>query len=100
MPKLSKLERKAQPEPPVNLGDVDDGLDNRHELEKKVASVKARNSSNASHKGLGRKKSTKQRTRTSKAAERAAEHADKLKNKRSDSETRKQKRDNSKSVWE
>ncbi|TIA90925.1 hypothetical protein E3P99_01288 [Wallemia hederae] len=99
MPKLSKLERKGQPEPPVNLGDVDDGLDNRQELEKKVASVKARNSS-VSSKGVGRKKSTKQRTRNSKAAEKAAEHADKLKNKRSDSEQRKQRRDNSKSVWE
>ena len=78
---------------------MDDGLDNRQELEKKVASVKARNSS-ASSKGVGRKKSTKQRTRNSKAAEKAAEHADKLKNKRSDSEQRKQRRDNSKSVWE
>ncbi|EIM19848.1 hypothetical protein E3Q22_02142 [Wallemia mellicola] len=100
MPKLGKLERKEKVEDTVKIGEIDDGVDKRQELEQKVASVKARNSTSANQKAAGRKKSTKQRSRTSKAAERAAEHADKLRNKKTDSENRKKKRDNSKTVWE
>ena len=85
------------------LDDNEDNSDKRQELENKLASVKARNE--ASHNQFkpqpkAKSKSTKQRQRNLKAVERAAEHNDRLKVRAAGSESRKKRRDNSKSVWE